>query len=159
MPGTATTRGATKPKAAPRRASGARGAAAKDAAVAAQEQEPQKVTETVSAVPDAPEVAGGAARLGTEAAPVERETLFYVDGVGYTIPKTFAPNAALGYAHMVRTQGTSAGVDWAMERALGTVGYAVLREQDDLTQTQLDNMIALIIARIEGLPDPKPKSS
>lgn len=116
------------------------------------------VTETVQRVPEAPEVAGGAVTLG---APVniDRETLFYVDGIGYTIPKSFGPNAALGYAHIARTLGQNAAIDWAMEKALGTVGYAVLRDQDDLTQDQLDNMITLIIARIEGLPDPKPKSS
>jgi hypothetical protein len=143
MPGTATARAAAKPKPTPRR---------KPAA-------PKPVTDSVSRVDTAPEVPGGAVELGTTGFEVERETLFYVAGVGYTIPKSFGPSAALGYAHTQRTQGGNAAVDWAMERALGTVGYAVLREQDDLTEVQLDNMVSLIIARIEGLPDPKPKRS
>jgi hypothetical protein len=152
MPGTATTRGANRPKATPRRTT--RAAKGPEVLLA-----PEKITESVSRVPDAPEISGGAVTLGAKAPEIERETLFYVGGVGYTIPKSFRPNAALGYAHVVRTQGTTAAVDWAMEKALGTVGYAVLREQEDLTDEVLTNMVTLVIARIEGLPDPKPKSS
>jgi len=148
MAGTATARSAGKPRATPRRA-------AKPPAPAALE----KVTESVSRVDAAPEVAGGAVTLGAAAPEVERETLFYVNGVGYTIPKSFRPNAALGYAHVVRTQGVTAAVDWAMEKALGSVGYAVLRDQEDLTDEVMDNMVALIVSRMEGLPDPKPRSS
>lgn len=122
---------------------------------------PEPVTESVSRVDSAPEVAGGAVRLGVSAPePVERETLFYAGDVGYTIPKRFGVNAALGYAHMLRTRGANAAVDWAMERALGSVGYAVLREQEDLTDKQLESMVTLIVSRIEGeAPDPKRTSS
>jgi hypothetical protein len=141
MAGTATTRSA-KPQATTRRA-----------------PKTEQVTESVARVASAPDVPGGAVELGNKIEPAERETLFYVNKIAYTIPKTFGLNAALSYAHVQRTQGQNAAVDWAMERALGTVGYAVLRDQDDLTDVQLENMITLIIARIEGLPDPKPKGS
>lgn len=148
MAGSATTR--KTPRATTRRASTRSKVAVLD---------PEEVTESVARVDNAPEVAGGAVRLGSKVPPVEREVLFYVDDVGYTLPKTFGPAAALGYAHVQRTLGANAAVDWAMEKALGTVGYAVLREQDDLTDVQLSNMVALIVARIEGLPDPKPTGS
>lgn len=153
MAGTATTRQA-KPRATPRRAP-----KAQTTPTPGPEVFTEPVTESVSRVDSSLEVPGGAIELGGGTAPVERETLFYVGGIGYTIPKSFGPAAALGYAHVQRTQGGNAAVDWAMEKALGSIGYAVLREQDDLTETQLDNMITLIIARIEGLPDPKPKGS
>lgn len=158
MAGTATARGAAKPKPAPKPRSTTRKPVTPQEYAAA-EGRTTPVSGTVSAVPDAPDVPGGAVTLGASVPAIERETLFYVDGVGYTIPKQFPPNAALGYAHVARTQGVTAAVDWALEQALGTVGYAVLRDQRDLEQQTLDNMVALIIARIEGLPDPKPKRS
>jgi hypothetical protein len=121
---------------------------------------PQSIAPGISAVPltSAPEVDGGAFAVDADAkAPeVERETLFYYAGVGVTIPKRFSLVDALNYAHVVRIQGLNAAIDWAMERALGTAGYGILRSAEGITEEQAERCMAIIIGRIEGtVPDPK----
>jgi len=117
--------------------------------------EPTPIAPGVSYVPDAPEVSGGALRLsGRNTATEEREILFYVDDVAYTIPKRFGYTWALEYARVGRTEGATAGVVWAMERALGTVGFNVLFSTD-VSDEDCEKMVAFVIGRVEGLPDPK----
>jgi hypothetical protein len=109
-----------------------------------------------SSTPPAPEIAGGAVRITTAgAAPIEREVLFYVDDVPYTIPKRFGYGKTLAYAHVARTQGLSAAVAWAMEWALGTVGFQVLFSADQVSDEDCERMTAFVIGRMEGVPDPK----
>lgn len=107
---------------------------------------------------DAPEVDGGAfiVDADAEAAPGDRETLFYYAGAGVTIPKRFSLVDALNYAHVTRTQGLNAAIDWALERALGTAGYGILRSAPGITEDQAERCMAIIVGRIEGtVPDPK----
>jgi hypothetical protein len=112
-------------------------------------------TAAVVSVPDAPEVSIGAPRLGVRKVETEeRETLFYVSDVAYTIPKRFSYAWALEYAHVGRTQGRTAAVAWAMERALGTVGTQVLFGSD-VADEDCERMVTFVLGRIEGLPDPK----
>ena len=120
----------------------------------------RQIAPGIDAVPpeSAPEVDGGAFAVDADAkAPeVERETLFYYAGVGVTIPKKFTLVDALNYAHVIRTQGLNAAIDWAMERALGTAGYGILRSAAGITEEQAERCMAIIIGRIEGtVPDPK----
>lgn len=106
----------------------------------------------------APEVDGGAFTVDADAkAPVvERETLFYYAGAGVTIPKRFGLVDALNYAHVMRTQGVNAAIDWAMERALGTAGYGILRSAAGISEEQAERCMAIVVGRIEGtVPDPK----
>lgn len=119
---------------------------------------PRPVAPGVDAIPSAPEVDGGAFSVDADAkaAPEERQTLFYYAGAGVTIPKKFNLVDALNYAHMIRTQGPNAAIDWAMERALGAVGYGILRSSPGITEEQAERCMAIIIGRIEGtVPDPK----
>jgi hypothetical protein len=129
-------------------------AQATEAAVAA----PRPVAPGIDAIPSTPEVDGGAFTVdaNAKAAPEERETLFYYAGAGVTIPKKFSLVDALNYAHMIRTQGPNAAIDWAMERALGSVGYGILRSAEGVAEEQVERCMAIIIGRIEGtVPDPK----
>lgn len=106
----------------------------------------------------APEVDGGAFTVDADAkaAPEDRETLFYYAGAGVTIPKRFSLVDALNYAHVTRTQGLNAAIDWAMERALGTAGYGILRSAAGISEEQAERCMAIVIGRIEGtVPDPK----
>lgn len=106
----------------------------------------------------APEVDGGAFTVDAdaEAPAVERETLFYYAGAGVTIPKRFSLVDALNYAHVIRTQGLNAAIDWAMEKAMGTAGYGILRSAAGITEDQVERCMAIVVGRIEGtVPDPK----
>lgn len=134
--------------------------ASEQATAAAVAAVPRSIAPGLAAVPptSAPEVEGGAFAVDADAkAPeLERETLFYYAGVGVTIPKKFTLVDALNYAHVTRVQGLNAAIDWAMERALGTAGYGILRSAAGITEEQAERCMAIIIGRIEGtVPDPK----
>jgi len=134
--------------------------ASEQATAAAVAAVPRSIAPGLAAIPPtaAPEVEGGAFAVDADAtAPeVERETLFYYAGVGVTIPKKFTLVDALNYAHVTRVQGLNAAIDWAMERALGTAGYGILRSAAGITEEQAERCMAIVIGRIEGtVPDPK----
>jgi hypothetical protein len=95
-----------------------------------------------------------------EPKPVEREPLFALDGVTYTIPKRFTPSDMLMYAHAVRHFGNDQAVSWALEAALGSDGYsALLGAGDAIGHDDFGKLIAVVTYRMLGLdaevPGPK----
>lgn len=85
-----------------------------------------------------------------DAPPVERETLFSIDGVEYDIPKTFGANVGLQLARLTMTRGTDVAVSWALETALGEKGHAALMGFDQLTPEQLHQVTQVVLTRIAG---------
>ena len=106
-----------------------------------------------------PQVQGGAFELVDQARTVERETLFTYRGKPYTIPVSFNVEQGLEYLHLSRVKDQGYAVDWAMEAALGTDGYAALRSVQGLESKVLESMMQLIATRMlsagTGPDDPK----
>lgn len=96
-----------------------------------------------------------------EATPVQREPLFALDGVTYTIPTRFTPSEMLMYAHATRHYGPDQAVSWALEIALGADGYTTLMNVPPGTIPDEDfgKIIGVVTQRMVGLeaqvPGPK----
>ncbi len=105
----------------------------------------RRVTPPVTAHP---QVSGGAFELVDQARSVERETLFTYRGKAHTIPVSFSVEQGLEYLHLSRVRDQGYAVDWAMETALGTEGYAALRSVQGLDSKVLESMMQLIATRM-----------
>lgn len=106
---------------------------------------------TAPSTPAAPHVPGGAFELtDTDTGPVAREVLFTYRGTEFTIPVDFELGDAMTYAHLARTQGPDKAVDWALELALGSAGYASLRAVRGLKPAQLERIVAIVTTRVAG---------
>lgn len=95
-----------------------------------------------------------------EPKPVEREPLFALDGITYTVPKRFTPSDMLMYAHAVRHYGNDQATSWALEIALGPDGYnALLSAGDAIGHDDFAKLIGVVTYRMVGLdaevPGPK----
>ncbi len=108
-------------------------------------------TRTVSSAPSAPHVPGGAFEFtDSDTGPVAREVLFTYRGTEHTIPVDFELGDAMEYAHIARTQGPDKAVDFALELALGTAGYAALRAVRGLKPAQLQRIVGMVTERVAG---------
>jgi hypothetical protein len=86
----------------------------------------------------------------------DREVLFSIDGVDYTIPKTFGPNLALQFVRLSMLRGADIAMSWAMEQALGQDGHAALMAFDQLTRGDLQTITKVIYERlVAALEAPK----
>jgi len=107
---------------------------------------------TAAGTPSAPHVPGGAFEFTDTApsTPVAREVLFTYRGKEHTIPVDFELGDAMEYAHIARTQGPDKAVDFALELALGTAGYAALRAVRGLKPVQLERIVGMVTTRVAG---------
>ena len=80
----------------------------------------------------------------------EREPLFYIDDVEYTILKRPSPSIGLQCLHLFRTQGDGVATDYVLAKLLGPEGYAALRDYDDLTPQQYKQICQVAIKRALG---------
>ncbi len=64
----------------------------------------------------------------TEPAPVEKTPVFKYDGKTWKANKVFSAGAMLTYLRNIRVYGQSSATEWLLEAALGSEGYAALRE-------------------------------
>lgn len=88
----------------------------------------------------------------------KRIACFELDGTVYSIPGSVPTNKALRYAHISRTQGLEAAVDYMLETLLGEEGYAALRDFDDLEEDDLAAIIKQASKVMQGaLEAPKGK--
>lgn len=86
----------------------------------------------------------------------EREVLFSIDDVDYTIPVRFSANVALQFARTTLLRGPEIAVSWALETALGERGHAALMAYDDLEPEHLEIIVTTICTRIAaGMEAPK----
>lgn len=92
----------------------------------------------------------------TDAPPPEREGLFSIDGVEYTIPVRFGANVGLQFARLTMLRGSDIAVSWALETALGEAGHAALMAYDELKPEQLNKVLEVVLPRIaSGMEAPK----
>jgi hypothetical protein len=102
---------------------------------------------TAPALP-APAPADDVIRLTSDPERVEeRVALFYIDDVEYTVAKRPGVNVGLEYLHLSRTQGQEIAVDYLLGKLLGEAGYTALREYDQLTSEQFQQ-ICEVAARL-----------
>lgn len=84
----------------------------------------------------------------------EREELFTVDGVAYTIAKTVPASVGLEYIRIKCERDPDAAIMFAMRTALGQKGFDALRAAADVSsddmQTVMSACTALLIGSING---------
>lgn len=115
--------------------------ATKTAAKTAPKRRPARTPPTSPApVEETPESGFEVLRLTTRSTPEERVPLFYIDDREYTIPKRPRMNVALQFMHLARERNDSAAMDYLLEKLLGEEGYKALRDYDDLTSEQFQQI-------------------
>ena len=80
--------------------------------------------------------------------PVEREPLFYIDDVAYTIPVRVGMDVAIEYLHRAAAvggggEGEALAADYLLTEMLGEEGYRALRTYKKLTAAQFAHVIAV----------------
>ena len=92
--------------------------------------------------------------FSTKAVDAEREELFTVDGVSYTIAKTVPASAGLEYIRIAAEVNTDAGIVYAMRTALGTDGFNALRAAQDVSgedmRTVMNACTTLLLGSVIG---------
>lgn len=90
-----------------------------------------------------------------DAEPREREFLFELDGVEYTIPKTITARESL--QHRINT--AEAGAEYATVVAarwmIDNNGFSVLMARDGVPDSAVDAVLAAVTYRITGVVPPK----
>jgi hypothetical protein len=95
---------------------------------------------------------------------VQRDELFSLDGISYTIPKRFRAADALGYVTNLRRFGPDVANSIALEFALGEDGYkALVGAGDAITAEDIAVLVHVITSRILGqsveVPETAPKAA
>ncbi|MGW2371659.1 hypothetical protein [Kitasatospora sp. NPDC001683] len=80
----------------------------------------------------------------------ERVPLFYIDDVEYTIPARPRMNIALQYMHLAKDSGDAVAADFLLGSLLGEEGYRALREYDQLTPEQFQQITAIATRQTMG---------
>lgn len=80
----------------------------------------------------------------------EREELFSIDGVPYTIPVQFPAGLGLQYTRVAILQGRDVALCWALEAALGVAGYEALMGYQQLKPEHLEQICTVVLERIAG---------
>lgn len=90
----------------------------------------------------------------------EREELFTVDGVEYTIAKTVPASIGLEYVRLRCESSPDAAIMFAMRTALGVKGFDALRAATDVSSDDMQAVMgactALLLGSVNG---PKAKAS
>lgn len=89
-----------------------------------------------------------------EPGPVEREPLFFIDGVEYTIPVEFPTSVGLQFIDISARQSTDAAIAWLLEEALGTAGYRALLGFKELNADHLAVIVGVLEERVLGSMEP-----
>ncbi|MEU8920294.1 hypothetical protein AB0D10_05060 [Kitasatospora sp. NPDC048545] len=80
----------------------------------------------------------------------ERVPLFYIDDVEYCIPKRPRMNIALQYMHLAKDEGDAIATDYLLGSLLGEDGYRALREYDQLTPEQFQQITVIATRQTLG---------
>ncbi|MEV6908020.1 hypothetical protein [Amycolatopsis sp. NPDC051071] len=91
------------------------------------------------------------AKAETEALVAEREPLFTVGGVTYTIPKCVPPSWSMKAYRIAIEQGDSAALAFAVDKLLTEEAWEALRECETVTPTAWEKVLNILVDRI--LPD------
>ncbi|MEU0531978.1 hypothetical protein [Amycolatopsis tolypomycina] len=92
-----------------------------------------------------------------EALIADREPLFTVDGVTYTIPKVCPSSWSLMAWTIANTRGASAALSYATENVLGPEAMAAMIGCRSLTKADTKAVLQAVMDRVlpDGLPFPK----
>jgi len=86
----------------------------------------------------------------------DREPLFKLGGVLYTIPKQVPPGVSLEYLRLAGIAGEQTALIYAMQRLISAGGYQALVQDSTLTAQELGQVTAVVIAKvIDGFKIPK----
>jgi hypothetical protein len=86
----------------------------------------------------------------------DREPLFKLGGVIYTVPKRVTPGVSLEYLRLAGVAGEQTAVIWAMQRLISAGGYQALVADSTLEPAELGQLTAVLIAKVvEGFALPK----
>lgn len=113
---------------------------------------------TISKAAESPDLSG-VLDLDTKGRPslgVEREPLFKLGGVLYTIPMRVSAGVSLEYMRLSGMAGEQTAIIWAMQTLIDQNGYAALVKNDTLTAEELSGITAVLMAKvIDGFKVPK----
>lgn len=95
--------------------------------------------------------AKGRTKLGAD-----REPLFKLGGVLYTIPTRVSAGVSLEYMRLSGMAGERTAIIWAMQTLIDQNGYAALVKNDTFTAEELSGITAVLMAKvIDGFKVPK----
>lgn len=80
---------------------------------------------------------------------VEREPLFEIDGVEYTIPTQFSANVGLEFMRLAQVDYTAA-MFYVLNYALGEGGYRALAAYPNLREDELNFVTRVVIRKVVG---------
>lgn len=80
----------------------------------------------------------------------EREPLFYIDEVEYTIPKLIRPNILMRYLQDTIDRGHDYALAAGMREVLGAEAMEALAETDAVTDEQMDQIMAIVERKLLG---------
>ncbi|MGW4129496.1 hypothetical protein [Amycolatopsis japonica] len=89
-----------------------------------------------------------AAKAETDALVAEREPLFTVGGVTYTIPKRVPPSWSMKAYRIATEQGDSAALEFAVEKLLTEEAWEALQECETVTPTAWEKVLNVLVDRI-----------
>lgn len=92
-----------------------------------------------------------------EALIADREPLFTVDGITYTIPKVCPPSWSLMAWTIANTEGASAALSYATKKVLGPDAMTAMISCPTLTKEDTKTVLQVVMDRVlpDGLPFPK----
>jgi hypothetical protein len=86
----------------------------------------------------------------------DREPLFKLGGVVYTVPKQVSPGISLEYLRLAGVAGEQTALIWTMQRLISDGGYLALVQDAALTAAELGKLTSAITAKVaEGFRLPK----
>jgi hypothetical protein len=80
----------------------------------------------------------------------DREPLFSIDGVEFTVPRQVPTNVGLKAMRRVAELGEAAGTQWLMVFILGQDGWDALEKCDDLTRGDLEAIQTVVREKVFG---------
>lgn len=80
----------------------------------------------------------------------DRLVLFELNGREYTVPKRIGPNVALGYMRDIRRHGKEHAIAGIMEALLGREALDALADYEDLSEEELEQVMAAVQHHVLG---------
>jgi len=95
--------------------------------------------------------------ISTSPVPDDREEIFAIDGVSYTIPREVPGSLALEAMHQMRETGDVPATLWAMEELIGKAGMKALRNCKTVRVEETLAIQKIIRDRVFGLEEEEGK--
>jgi hypothetical protein len=80
----------------------------------------------------------------------EREHIFTIDGIHYTMPKTVEPALALRVLEVIEVDGEAAATSFALYEVLGEEAHEALKGCKAMTAAQMMAITEVIMDRVMG---------